>query len=478
MCLNVTFNVIKSLVHLENCSTFADMKVTSATIRFVLKKNKVNKNGESPINLVVCFHGRHEKSTGVSVKEKYWDARREIIRSGCPNAPVLNKMLSDIKQRVTEAKNAFEYAGKRYTPQMLLENSTIELSAKDTDYWNLCQKLMTERRLKDGTIRRYTYCYRKLCEFLGRKSFVVDELTLGVVKDFASWLEKGGIKINTIKGLLGCLAAAWNYAISRKLVDSSGYPFKLFKYTSIYHEVPRDYYLEKSHIVRLRDYWLDLCLNRNGRAWSYKDGVYERLRNRCSAEFGILWFLMMYKCNGSSPVDVALIRPQDCKRVMINGEDYWSIDIRRRKTSRAVHIRFKRDLLIIAGFEHFLGSSGQYVYPIINTWEGQTERQLMEQSHHASCSAIKHVRKAFEMINLDIARENVEKGLREPVVEPQRVVMYTARHSLAQQYLGSPGATVSGLASLMARSANTIATYVKQLTRDEDIAEMVDVLPI
>jgi len=53
-----------------------------------------------------------------------------------------------------------------------------------------------------------------------------------------------------------------------------------------------------------------------------------------------------------------------------------------------------------------------------------------------------------------------------------------SNNSFAQHYLNRPGATVNGLASLMARSHNTIATYLKQLTRDEEIAEMVDDMPI
>ena len=39
---------------------------------------------------------------------------------------------------------------------------------------------------------------------------------------------------------------------------------------------------------------------------------------------------------------------------------------------------------------------------------------------------------------------------------------------------GCPNATVSGLASLLSRSPNTIATYVHQLTKDEEIASMVE----
>lgn len=454
------------------------MKVTSATVRLVLKKNKVNKNGEHPIHVVVCFSGRHEKSTGVSCLEKYWDSRRECIKASAPNAPVLNRMILDVKQRILDKKSEYEYAGKRYTPQMLLEASVLDLRAKDGDFWDICLRLIDERRLRDGTVRSYTYCYRKLKEYLKREHFIIDELVLGVVKDFAVWLEKGGIKINTIKRVLSCIAAVWNYAISRKLVAPDGYPFKEFRYTSIYHECPRDYYLTENHMVRLRDYWLNMVIERDGNRWHYREGAEDRLRNRCSAEFGIMWFLQSYRCNGSSPIELALLTPDKCKRTTVDGEDYWSIDIRRRKTGREVHIRLKRDLMTIIGLEHFIGSCGRYVYPILHWHDGCSDKFLLEQSHKVSDKAMKHVRRAFERINEDIALDNIEKGLREPLVDLSRLVFYTQRHSFAQHYLNRPGATVNGLASLMARSHNTISTYLRVLTRDEELVELTADMPI
>lgn len=455
-------------------------KLSSASIRLVQKLNRQNKNSEYPVYIVVCFHGRVEKACGVSCLAKDWDSKREVVKRSNSNSVILNKMLYDIKNRVIQRKNEFEYNGKRYTASMLLENCKIDLSVDDdASFWRVCERLISERRLRDGSIRRYTYCYRKLCEFMGRKDFIVDELSLSCMKDFAVWMEKGGIKINTIKSLLACVAAVWNFAISKKLVDDSGYPFTEFKYTSKYKECPRDYFLEKSHIVRLRDYWLDLVIERHGERWTYREGALERLHQRWSAEFGILWFLMMFKMNGSAPADVALIKTSDCKMVSINGEDYWSIDIRRKKTSRDVHIRLKRDLLVIIGFEHFMGfTTTKYVYPIINASEGLSDKQILEQSHKCACKAIKKVRDAFLKINDDIARDNAVNGANESVVDVNRVVMYTARHSFASQYLSSPNATVNGLASLMARSANTIATYVHQLTKDEEIAAMVDGMAI
>lgn len=451
-------------------------KLSSATVRLVLKKNRKMRDGSYPVYIVVCFSGRSEKSTGISVFEKNWDARREVVKGA--NAPVLNKMLSDIKNRVIERRTAFEISGRRYTPAMLLEDAVEDLRGSDGGYWDICQQLINERRLKDGTYRSYLYTYRKLCEYLRKRDFIVDELTLGVVKDFAEYMERDGIKVNTIKRVLSCIAAVWNYAISRDLADSSGYPFKQFKYTSKYKECPRDYFLEESHIVRLKEYWLDMVIERNGRRWSYRPGVEEKLRQRWTREWGILWFLLCYKFCGSSPADVVLLRPEQCKRISINGEDYWSIDTKRKKTSRSVHIRLKRDLLVIIGLEHFLGSSGHFIYPVLYWKEDASDRYYLEQSHKASTKAIKWVREAFERINEDIARDNAEKGCNEPTVDVNRLVLYSARHSFAQHYLSKPGSTVNGLASLMARSQNTIATYVKQITRDEEIAKMVDDMPI
>ena len=66
------------------------------------------------------------------------------------------------------------------------------------------------------------------------------------------------------------------------------------------------------------------------------------------------------------------------------------------------------------------------------------------------------------------------ENTQEPTVEADRVVMYTSRHSRASNYLYSPGATVSGLAQMMGRSANTIATYVHFLTSNKDIAQFDD----
>ena len=55
-------------------------KLSSASIRLVQKLNRMNKNNEFPIYIVVCWKGRVEKSCGVSCLQKDWDSKREVVK--------------------------------------------------------------------------------------------------------------------------------------------------------------------------------------------------------------------------------------------------------------------------------------------------------------------------------------------------------------------------------------------------------------
>ena len=450
-------------------------KLSSASIRLVQKLNRKNKNGEFPVYIVVCFHGRVEKTTGISCLEKYWDKKREVIKAGCPNSPVLNKMLSDIKNRVINRRNDFEYKGKVYTASMLLEHCTVDFNGNSNVFVDVMNRLCDERRLKDKTKYSYIYCHRKLSEYCGKDDFLVDEVNLAFVKGFLSWINVGD---ETKRSICGSIASVWNYAVDKGLCDSMDYPFKDWKFTQKLKPKGRDYFLDKSHIVKLMNYWLDLVVDRNGSRWSYKDGAYERLGNRNSKEFGILWFLLMYKLNGSAPIEITKLKVSDCKAIEIKGERYWAIDFKRQKSGTSVQVRWKRDMFAVIGLEHFMGrSTNGYVYPIIMD-ASCSDYKMLKDSWHCSENAIKWVRKAFNEINEATIRKNVNEGCNEPLIECERVVMYSARHSFACHYLNSEGSTVAGLATLMARSPNTISQYIHQLTNDEEIASMVECMAI
>lgn len=447
-------------------------KLSTASIRLVMKKNRMNRNGEYPIYICVCFGGRVEKATGVSCLERHWDSKREVIKGQCPNSAVLNKMLSDIKGRVIERKNEFEYHNKVYTPSLLLEDVQLDFNGKSNIYIDVMNKLISDRRLQTATVNRYKYAYGKLVEYIGRKDFIIDELNVGFIKDFCRWLD---VSDCTKRDICACIASVWNYGISKKLVDGSEYPFNEFKFTQKFKDGVRDYCIDLINIKKLKEYWLDMIIERNGKRWSYKDGALDRLHKRSSKEFGICFFLACFYLNGSAPTDVARLRVENCSRIMIDGVDYWKIEFKRKKTDSVVSVRLKRDMFSIILLEHFLGFSGSdgYVYPVIGDAVGDAIQRRVKKYGNM---AIKWVREAFKEINEETIRSNVNNGLEEPLVDVSKVVLYSARHSFASAYLNSEGATVRGAASLLSRSANTIATYIHQLQNDSEIASAVSFL--
>ena len=448
-------------------------KVSSATVRLVLKKLKANSLGENPIYLSVCFNGRKEKSTGVFISQKYWNAQREEIRKNCPNAPVLNKMINEMKQRVIDRRNRFEYDGKKYTASMLLEDSVQDLSASSNVYKNIYKEYVAKMGLNDNSIRLYDYNFRILKNYFGREDFLINDITLSEVKKLIKSL---GLSDNSIRGICGRIASVWNYAVNKGLVDASDYPFRDWKYSQKYKKGNRTYYIDSVNLRKIYDYFVCHYLNVNGELFSYRDGVEDRLMKRSSREFCLLFFLMLYRLNGSAPVDAALLRCDNCSRVLIDGIDYWKVEFKRKKTGIPVVCLLKRDMLTMVGFEKFMGLSNGYIYPVIK--DGMSEKQITNAVAKFCLEANKHLREVCECINGNTIRRNVKKGLEEPLIDVEKVSLYSARHSFANSYLSQPGASVHGLASLMARSPDTISTYIHQLQGDKEVADAVKDLPI
>ena len=447
-------------------------RLTSASIRFILKKSRANRNGEYPIYLVVCFSGRVEKTTGISCSIKLWDADREMIRKNHPNAPILNKMLSDIKQRVNDKKLFYELNGQPYTPSMLVEESVNDYSGKSNRWIDLQRQYLNEKHLSKGTEKLYEFCYKKLSDYIGRNDFLVNEVNVKFLKDFINHSLENGCNSNTCKGLLNRIGAIWNYAILKGMVPNSDYPIKDFKFGKKLEDIHRNYYLDAVTAKKLKQYFLDLVIVQNGGLYRYVDGADERLFKRTSKEFAICFFLSMILLNGSAPIDVAKLKTTNCSMVSVNGVDYWKVVSQRSKTGVKIECLLKKDDIfnkII--FEHFLGTAhlrGGYIYPILNP-SNTGEMQIKGAVHKVSDKAVYWLREVFKEINAATIKNNVENNLNEPLVEVNKITMYVARHTFANLYLSRPNASIHGLASLMARSPNRIATYIHQLQADEEL---------
>ena len=451
-------------------------KTEKATIRLVQRISRKNKNGEYPIYLVVCYQGRVEKSCGVSCLEKYWDKTFQCVKKSCPNYEVLNERLNSIKEKAVERLKALEATNTSYTAKTVLESSTVHV--KNDIYANLSECIVAERRLRNATAVRYTYATTKLSQFFNKKDFKISELTVGKLKDFCTFLSKEGISDASIRSILSIVASVYNYALDNGIITSPN-PFRVIKYRQKFREKTRDYFLDKTHIVKLKEYFLNLVVERKGSRWTYKPKAFERLHNRQSREFALLWFLMCYKLNGSAPADVALLKKKNVERIQIDGEDYYHLEFKRIKTNAQVSCVIKRDMFTIITLEHFLGeTSGEYVYPIICSSADADEKTVKDCIHRLSGRVRPRLRTICEEINKQTIESNAVNDLKEPLIDVNKVVLYTARHTLANHLLDNPTVSIRELASILARSSNSIATYIHGLQKNEEIARITNMLDV
>ena len=211
--------------------------------------------------------------------------------------------------------------------------------------------------------------------------------------------------------------------------------------------------------------------NINGELYSYKSGIEDKLMKKSSIEFSCMFFLLSFLCNGSSPIDVALLKSDNCSRVNIDGKDYWRVEYKRRKTGIPVVCLLKRDILTMVCFERYLGTAfmrGNYIYPILK--DGMSEKQVTNAIAKFTGYASKNLKLICNEINEATIKNNVENNVEEPLIDIDKMTLYVARHTKANDYLSHPGATLHALATLMGRSASTLNVYVHQIRGDKDLA--------
>lgn len=441
-------------------------KLQSASVRLVLKKNRQNDSGENPIYVVVSWYGKKEKSTGVFINERFWNASKEEIRKTCPNSIVLNRMINDLKQRIIDKRNRYETEGKTYTPSILLEDDSVPILSKR--YHTLTDNYVADRNLSFNSAKGYKYNLSKLDAFFGRNDYIVDELTTGVIKRFIDSLP---IADHTKRGVLGRIASIWNYAIEKKLCSQDDYPFKDFVYTKRYKQSNRTYYLDSGNLKKLKSWFFSRCLNVKGELYSYKDGIEDKLMNRSSIEFAALFFLMLFRTNGSAPIDLAKLKVSNCSRVTVNNEDYWKLKFTRTKTGIPVTVLLKRDILTMVGFEHYLHTAhlrNGMIYPVLK--DGLTQHERVNSMNKFCLYCNRNLKDIARVINQKTVETNVKNNANEQLIDVDNFTMYVARHTKANDYLSHPDANLHALATLMGRSVGTLGVYVHQIQSDKDLA--------
>ena len=168
-----------------------------------------------------------------------------------------------------------------------------------------------------------------------------------------------------------------------------------------------------------------------------------------SREFAIAYGLLVYYLSGLSPIDLCLMKRDAVKindgRLVTGGA--------RKKTSVGFFVSRSYTLRMMALFGPFLERvDGEYLVPVME--------------HYSDSRACETFCKRGNSILRQVAGEL-------GIGRSDELTYYCFRHSFASNFLKKSG-NINALASTMGRSANTIATYVHQITQADFMAEELD----
>ena len=452
------------------------MKVSMARIRLYLKVGKKLSDGTSPIMLMCSFNGRKELSTGYSCLTKYWDKKGECVKKGYPNYVMINYAINGMKNDAIARRNEFERLGEVYTPSMILTPKK-ELSAHRNDVKGIIENYVSEKGLKENTIYNYNYTYHLLSEFDNEK-IIVNVLKVDYVKRFIKFLSVNK-KLNdgVIRMILSKVGAITNYAIQKGLMNADDYPFKDFKFGQKFKPSSKLDYIHWRTIDVMKSMLEDEVIDINGKRWKYKDGVLDELMDRNSVLFAKYFFMVSILWQGLAPVDICHILKKDVIVKKIGDADYYCWDGKRSKTSKSVKVRIKshiryNDMMVKT---MLMFNDSDWMLPVLNGMSMDTSENTRKHRIGYTLYLLSpHLKDWFREVNDEVVKRNMENNGDIPLIN-MKCTYYSSRHSYAMAYMMKGGNPIA-LATLLGRSANTLAQYIKELEEEGDLVEAVSVM--
>lgn len=453
------------------------MKVSIARIRLYLKEGKTLADGSNPIMLMCSFNGRKEVSTGYSCTPKYWDKKSECVKKGYPNWVMINHAINQLKNEAIERRNEYERLGEVYTPQMILSQKKV-LSGHTNDLNGLIVEYISDKSLKENTAYNWKYLGNLISEFDNDK-VIVNELRLDYVKRFVKWMQVDKkLSDGVIKMVLSKVAAICNYAIAKGLMSSDDYPFKEWNYKQKFKTASKLDYIHWKTLDLMKEMLLDDIIVRNGSLWSYRDEVLDELMDKNSSLFARFLFMEMVLWQGMAPVDLCHVRKEDIDVKTINGQDYYCFDGKRHKTMKAVKVRIPCHTVYteVMVKTMLMFNQGEWFLPVLNGLSLETSENSRKHRIGNTLGVLSpKLKEWFRKVNKEVARRNVECKGNIPLIDVSKCTYYTARHSFSMMYMMKGGSPMN-LATLLGRSASTLAQYIKELEQESDLVEAVSIM--
>jgi site-specific recombinase XerD len=202
-----------------------------ATIKVILKKEKMDINGEAPLYLRIIKDRKTSFiSLGYKIKEKDWNPATSSVKKSHQNSSRINNYIST---KILEAQNNSleKETESKYVPVKSIKQAILGKNSADFFEFAEAFKENAKPKVSLGTYNRYTMVINKIKTFVDKKSLLLNEITpLFLDKFETECRDKLKNKPNTINTQFKVIRRFINQAVSDELIPSDKNPFLKRKY--------------------------------------------------------------------------------------------------------------------------------------------------------------------------------------------------------------------------------------------------------
>lgn len=358
----------------------------NATVNVVCYTSKILSNGEHPLMLRICKDGKKKYlSLGISVNPKYWDFKRNVPKSKCPNLEYIQKIILDKKLELQERMLEMKADQKDYSAETLIsmQEQTTNLKTVGCFYQEIIAQCKADNKCGNRLV--YLNSYNSLMRFTkGRLDISFDTINMGWLEKYEKWLRANGNKETTISLMFRTLRSTYNKAINAKCARMSDYPFNEYK-VSRFNTATQKRAIAKAEILKFT---------------KASQQIGQKKYVKLSKDI----FIFSYLCGGINFTDVANLTQEN----IINGRLHYI----RQKTGKPIKIGIPQEAMLI--IEKYSKESNGYLFPILDNKVHKTALQKQNRIH-------KMRGKVNEVLKVLGKRLGIEAN----------ITTYVARHSFA-----------------------------------------------
>ena len=200
-----------------------------ATIKIIVRAEKMRKNGEVPLYIRMTSAGKSKYiSLRQTIPPKAWDADRERVRKSYPNSARLNAFIAEKKAEVSALALDVEQ-GRKKVGRKGMRDALADGSGES--FLDHCEEFLKqlERQGRMGTLRNYRNalnCFRKwLREAKKKDDLPFNQLTHDIGREYKSYLEIDlGNGPNTVVTKFAALKSGLSAARDAGIVEQSFQP--------------------------------------------------------------------------------------------------------------------------------------------------------------------------------------------------------------------------------------------------------------